>query len=236
MLKIQSITEENFAPQVQTYLNLNYGPKPSQVLHLQGLSREKQNVHRPFVIITRSPSDLPWPLASFEALCQAGYQLVFLELNGGPLQANFEIKTATRWLLLHAYQYGLDPFRYLLCGLDQVANLAVLTAISSANQQAYSQEDVRVSPLFFRGAIFIGGFSDSEGQKMLKHFELRKVPDLFFFQEENHHPQISAQLLAKKAPSVTVYSLINSKQSSLQLSPYLMTKVKAFCQEAFKKK
>ncbi|ETA73431.1 hypothetical protein [Ligilactobacillus equi] len=234
MLKVHTITDSNFLPTIETYLNLNYGNSPDQILHLQTLTTN-QKKHQPFILLVRSCNQEAWPFDAFNSLVQAGYALAYLEVSEHDLQANYKIKTATRWLLLHAYQYGLDPFRYLLVGLDFQANSAVLMALLSTNHQVFSQEDVRVSPLHYRGGAFFGGWDDLQGTKLFENLDIRKVPDLFLVQKSSAYPKDTTNLLAQKT-DVTVYQLDEICASQVALTPYLISKFKAFCQSAFKKK
>ena len=65
-----------------------------------------------------------------------------------------DIHSATRFLLDHSFKYHLDPYRYLLFGKGQGADLSALS-IFNQGQQSFNDEDVRRSQLRYQGAILL---------------------------------------------------------------------------------
>ena len=233
MLIIHNLTDTNVSPQSKTFFNIRFGLGENDFLQVNVLDDKKN--HHPFIICLQKQKQTTWPLAALNQLTQAGFALVLLDLPDDTFQANLKVKTATRWLLQHAYQFGLDPFRYVLLSLDQSSSQAGLTALITANKQAYSHEDVRVSPLHFRGAILMAGLEETSTLELIANHDLRRLPNLCLIQKQSDYAPQVAQALSQKA-DITCFNLADDCPVEVFTSPYLLSKVKAFCQECFKKK
>lgn len=65
-----------------------------------------------------------------------------------------DIHSATRFLLDHAFKYKLDPYRYLLFGEGLGGYLSSLSILEQGQQRS-NDEDVRRSPLRYKGGVLL---------------------------------------------------------------------------------
>jgi len=65
-----------------------------------------------------------------------------------------DIHSATRFLLDHAFKYELDPYRYLLFGEGLGGYLSSLSILEQGQQRS-NDEDVRRSPLRYKGGVLL---------------------------------------------------------------------------------
>ena len=91
-----------------------------------------------------------------------------------------EIKSAVRFLLLHAAQFSIDTNRIFIWGEKRGADLSGITLLT-ANDPEWNAEDPRVLPLRFRAGFLFGA---SDYAKLTAMMPSHKRPALFVYNGE----------------------------------------------------
>lgn len=157
----------------QTYpkvkLNVPYTVKDGKELHLQiivpPIDDEKGKL--PLIMYVQGSAfhkqDLGQRIAPLIEVAKHGYVVAVVEYRYAPDFAFpvqvCDLNTATRFMLNHAFQYHIDPKKYIAWGDSSGAHTAVLASVTEDNQ-FFSDEDVTVHPLDFKACVDFYGPTD----------------------------------------------------------------------------
>ena len=140
-----------------------YAVKDGQPLHLTVIvpahdgTEEK---HYPLIMYTPGSAfrrqNLCRHLPALIEVARHGYVVAVIEYRATP-EGTFpaqvrDLKSATRFMLNHAFRYSVDPFRYACFGDSSGAYASVMACVTG-NAQEFSDEDVRFSPLHYRACV-----------------------------------------------------------------------------------
>ncbi len=192
-----------FYPQV--IQNVCYAVKDGQALHLTIIvpaHEETETKHYPLIMYTQGSAfkrqNLTRHLVPLIEVAKHGYVVAIVEYRPTPtgiFPAQIkDLKTATRYMLNHAFEYSVDPYRYACFGDSSGAYASVMACVTG-NMQAFSDEDVRFSPLHYRACVdFYGPIDFSRMQEFPTNWDheseksptgllfggvnIRTVPDL----------------------------------------------------------
>lgn len=171
-------------PQVK--LNLAFNSQ--QFLHVIVPAKQgtKRQYHPLIVFVTEKAAvgQANLHLKPLMDLASHGFTIAIIpaeQLHGMAQEQVVQLKTAIRYLMLHAYQYDIDTNRCFLWGEKQGALLSAL-CILTANVQEWNAEDARVLPLRFKGGILFGL---SESETLLAQIPQHKCAPLFIFNGED---------------------------------------------------
>ena len=143
-----------FYPQV--IQNVCYAVKDGQTLHLTIIvpaHEETETKHYPLIMYTQGSAfkrqNLTRHLVPLIEVAKHGYVVAIVEYRPTPagiFPAQIkDLKTATRYMLNHAFEYSVDPYRYACFGDSSGAYASVMACVTG-NMQEFSDEDVRFSP------------------------------------------------------------------------------------------
>lgn len=168
-------------------------PTTKQLPHLS-LNHEYLPHH--FVHVLVPPTAKFNPLIIFVGGCQEclhsiplsrlsghGFTIAMLaadQLTGDLHRQVGEIKSAIRFLLLHAAHFSIDTNRIFIWGENHGADLSGMT-ILTANDPEWNAEDPRVLPLRLRAGFLFGA---SEYAKLTAMIPSHKRPALFVYNGE----------------------------------------------------
>ena len=119
-------------------------------------------------------------LAVLSSLATFGFTIAILpenQLSGTIQQQVKDVKSAFRFVLLHANQFKIDTNRYFIWGEKQGALLASLSVLT-ANLAEWNNEDPRVLPLRFKAGIAYGL---TETEVLIKNVPHHKCAPLLIF-------------------------------------------------------
>ena len=164
-----------FYPQV--IQNVCYAVKDGQALHLTIIvpaHEETETKHYPLIMYTQGSAfkrqNLTRHLVPLIEVAKHGYVVAIVEYRPTPtgiFPAQIkDLKTATRYMLNHAFEYSVDPYRYACFGDSSGAYASVMACVTG-NMQAFSDEDVRFSPLHYRACVDFYGPIDLDRKSVV---------------------------------------------------------------------
>lgn len=161
------------------YLSLNHEYLPHHLVHVLVPPTTKFN---PLIVFIGNHQK-QLHVIPFSQLSSHGFTVAMLSINqltGDLCQQIREIKSAIRFLILHASQFSIDTNRVFIWGENHGANLGGIT-ILTANDPTWNAEDPRVLPLRFRAGFLFG---TSNYDKLTTMISSRKQPALFIYNGE----------------------------------------------------
>ena len=161
------------------HLSLNHEYLPPHFVHV--LVPPAANFNPLIIFIGDSQEQLHTiPLSR---LSSHGFTIAMLstdQLTGELHHQVEEIKSAVRFLLLHAAQFSIDTNRIFIWGEKRGADLSGITLLT-ANDPEWNAEDPRVLPLRFRAGFLFGA---SDYAKLTAMMPSHKRPALFVYNGE----------------------------------------------------
>lgn len=161
------------------HLSLNHEYLPHHFVHVLVSPTAKFNP----LIIFIGDSQEQLHIIPLSHLSSHGFTIALLsadQLNGDLHQQVSEIKSAIRFLLLHAAQFSIDTNRIFIWGEGRGADLSGIT-ILTANDPEWNAEDPRVLPLRLRAGFLFGA---SGYDKLTAMIPAHKRPALFVYNGE----------------------------------------------------
>ncbi|MGX5376762.1 hypothetical protein ACWCL1_00615 [Ligilactobacillus sp. LYQ135] len=162
---------QNQYPQIK--LNLEYSQNKNLHIIIPTQAKSKFN---PLLFFIGQNNHL----AALSSLSTFGFTIAILpenQLSGTIQQQVKEVKSAFRFVLLHANQLKIDTNRYFIWGEKQGALLASLSVLT-ANLAEWNNEDPRVLPLRFKAGIAYGL---TETEVLIKNVSHYKCAPLLIF-------------------------------------------------------
>lgn len=211
------------------HLTLNCEYLPQHFLHvLTPANLKNKTKFNPLIIFVANNNDQLHliPLAN---LCSHGFTIAFIsadQLSGELQQQVGTLKTAIRYLMLHASQFSIDTNRIFIWGEKTGAELAAATLLT-LNDPEWNHEDPRILPLRFRAGILFG---TTEYQKLISLIPTNRRPPLFLYNGEKDelNKNEQQQFIAKYQDLNSIEDFILNNVSSgcdAFFSPYLLTNV-----------
>ena len=126
--------------------------------------------------VTTKPDELVVP---FLEVVKNGYVVAILKTFGSSndLDAK-DLKSGVRFLLNHAFQYHIDPYRYAFFGLNDTAQ-ACASAVLSGNDQNFSDEDVHFAPLHAKACLI---YNLTWQEELAENLRLKNLPPFYLLQ------------------------------------------------------
>ena len=158
------------------HLSLNHEYLPHHFVHVLVSPTAKFNP----LIIFIGDSQEQLHIIPLSHLSSHGFTIAMLsadQLTGDLHHQVSEIKSAIRFLLLHAFQFSIDTNRVFIWGENHGADLSGITVLT-ANDPEWNAEDSRVLPLRLRAGFLFGA---SEYDKMAAMIPTHKRPALFIY-------------------------------------------------------
>lgn len=168
MKKITTSLEPIF-PHVD--LNVEYAHKSGMALHIHvitpALPEDDQTTRFPLIMWVQGSAFhkqfLGNHLAHMIEVAKHGFVVAMVEYrwapeNPFPAQIK-DLKTATRFMLNHAFEYHVDPKKYIAWG-DSSGGHTVALAVTTENIQEYNDEDVTTQPLHYSACVDYYGPTD----------------------------------------------------------------------------
>ena len=161
------------------HLSLNHEYLPHHFVHVLVPPTAKFN---PLIIFIGDGQEQlhPIPLSRLSA---HGFTIAMMaadQLTGDLHHQVGEIKSAIRFLLLHAAQFSIDTNRIFIWGEKRGADLSGITLLT-ANDPEWNAEDPRVLPLRFRAGFLFG---ETDYAKLTAMIPSHKRPALFIYNGE----------------------------------------------------
>lgn len=210
-------------------LTLNCEYLPQHFLHvLTPASHQNKIKFNPLIIFVAN-NDEQLHLIPLANLCSHGFTVAFIsadQLSEGLQQQVSTLKTAIRYLMLHASQFAIDTNRIFIWGEKAGATLAA-AALLTLNDPKWNHEDPRVLPLRFRAGILFG---ITEYQKLTSLIPTNRRPPLFLYNGEkdglNKNEQLQFITKYQDLNSVEDFILTDTSSScDAFFSPYLLTNI-----------
>lgn len=217
-------------PTVNQYpiISLNHEYEPQRFLHLiTPCPKENQTKRYPLVVFIANNQE-QLHLAPLTKFSQHGFTIAIVpaEHFSTTHQSVCAVKTALRFLLLHATQFMIDTNRIFLWGENYGAEIGA-QAILTANSPEWNNEDARVLPLHFRAGILFGLNSFKELTAMIPS---HKRPPLYIYNGENdeldhiHKDQFIQAY--KQTNQLSDFIMKNTVSGSAAFyTPYLLTTI-----------
>ena len=161
------------------HLSLNHEYLPHHFVHVLVSPTAKFNP----LIIFIGDSQEQLHIIPLSHLSSHGFTIALLsadQLNDNLHQQVSEIKSAIRFLLLHAAQFSIDTNRIFIWGEKRGADLSGMT-LFTANDPEWNAEDPRVLPLRFRAGFLFG---ETDYSKLTAMIPSHKRPALFIYNGE----------------------------------------------------
>lgn len=167
-------------------MNVVYAHKDGINLHLQIIEPAWQDddTKYPLIMWTQGSAfhkqDIGTHLSYLSSVARHGYVIAMVEYRHTP-QFSFpvhvrDLNTATRYMLNHANQYHVDPNSYFAWGDSSGAHTSVLTTVTE-HEQYFSDEDINVEPLHFKGCIDFYGPMDISRMNKVPSTQDHVLPD-----------------------------------------------------------
>lgn len=188
------------------------------------LSGQKQP-HYPVILF--APDSYTNRLSALLQFTHKGYAVAILNvLEKDPLK-NFN--SAARFLMLHAWQYQLDPHRIIAMG-EGFGAYAAAGAILGVGKQTINREDIHTLPVHFRSCITISGKFTLAGQPQLTDLlGKRQLPPFLLFHGESdklvsfQESRAFFELLNDQAADVAFYKIKDCPHGSdAFFTPYVL--------------
>lgn len=150
----------------QVHLNVVYAYKDSLKLHLHIIVPAGER-RFPLIMWVQGSAfhkqNLGNHLAHMVEVAKHGYVVAMVEYRYAPrwsfpVQVR-DLNTATRFMLMHAEQYHVDPKRYGAWGDSSGGHTVTLATVTEGNQ-FFSDEDVETMPLNFKACVDFYGPTD----------------------------------------------------------------------------
>ena len=179
------MTEIFNEPKTELYpkLTLNHEYLPQHFLHvLTPVNSQNKIKFNPLIIFVAENNQLHF--VPFAELCSHGFTIAFI--NADQLSGEFqhqvgELKTAIRYLILHASQFSIDTNRIFIWGEKSGTSLAAATLLTLNNPE-WNHEDPRILPLRFRAWILFG---ITDYQELTTFIPDHRRSPLFIYNGEN---------------------------------------------------
>ena len=249
-IKTYTLDEPQFPQNPRLHLDIPYAIKNGHILNLhiiEPATPTASNPHFPLIVFTLSKdfshTNLEMFFSPLMQLARYGFVIALVETRYLPNthfpEQTKDINTATRYMLNHAYQYHIDPYRYFSWGLNSGAYSSLLAAWT-AHIQKFNDEDVHTQPLRFKGCISFNPLIDltpePESKKLqtalLKYFDTtnlaefnllnyvgkKKLPNNLIFQVEvaaSHKTDYSKKFvnyLEKSTDLSSIYTMLAANE------------------------
>ncbi len=165
-MKILKPSLKNIYPKIK--FDITYAKKSNKDLHIDIILPPRNNKEiYPLIMWAQGSAfhkqNLGDHFASLVDVAKQGYVVAVVQYRWAP-EDSFPVQirdfnTATRFMLNHANEYNIDSSNYLAWGDSSGAHTAVMSAMTQ-NEQYFSDEDISVFPLKFKGCIDYYGPTD----------------------------------------------------------------------------
>lgn len=138
-------------------ISLNHEYAPHRFIHLITPPLKNNSVKRCPLIVFIADNQKHLHLVPLAKLSQHGFVIAIFTIDNLIVDQQLvrEVKTAIRFLLLHATQFIIDTNRIFLWGEKHGAEIGAQVLLT-ANVPEWNNEDPRVLPLRFRAGILFG--------------------------------------------------------------------------------
>lgn len=207
-------------------VSLNYEYAPHHFVHLITPPFQNRSFkHYPLVVFI-ADNQAHLPFAPLTKLSQHGFTIAITTSDHSIIkrQAVCKIKTAIRFLMLHATAFMIDTNRVFIWGEKHGAQIGAQVLLT-ANLPEWNSEDPHTLPLRFRAGIMFG---ITDFQSLTPLISSHKRPPLYIYNGEND--QLNE---TQKKQFVQTYQQINSLDdfilkntssgSAAFYTPYLLT-------------
>ena len=251
-----TLNEPTLLQNPRLHLNLPYAFKSERALRLHLIEPATSKGHYPLIIFSAGTNftndDLSHYFYPLMQLAQQGFVIALVEVRPKdvapfPAQTS-DLLSASRYLLGHAYQYQIDPYRYFLWGHGASASYSSLLASLTATNQAFNDEDCRMQALNYQACICFGltslkptsSYFANQSADLFSYWGKRDLKDNLYIQvgSEADNLFLNLGLLAhpSQKESLVYYTPAKKALDDSFFSPYIINIVQNFLKQKVKKK